>query len=95
MKSSIKNYFEDEILQITPPPMPSCKPKNKKRPWDNILLTAMAIASMVILYHPDSSNSQFKNLKISKDTEQYLLSSFTRVAYEADLFFNEKRSQND
>lgn len=92
MKESIKKYFETEVSQVEIPPMPSSK-RNGIKPWENILLVAMAAASLVLIYLPVSYNSKLRNLEVSEMAEDVLLNNLSRVVYETDLYFNEKRSQ--
>jgi len=93
MKNYIKNYFESEVSKVTPPPFPSFKKKKTIKPWENILLTALAVASLVIVYLPSSYESQIRSLVISEDAGTDLVDNLSRVVYLADLYFNNKRSQ--
>lgn len=91
MKNSIKNYFENEVSQTKTPPMPSIKPKKVRNPWDNILLTALAVTSMVIIYYPGSYNSQIRSLEFNKNSIEILRKSTTRVISEVDRYYLEKQ----
>ena len=93
MKDSIKKYYELEVSKIIPPPMPTFNKKKKIKPWDNILLTALAFASLVLIYTPNSYNSKIRKLEITKVAKKVLIDNVSRVAYEADSYFNTKRSQ--
>lgn len=91
MKDSIKNYYENEVQNIKTPPMPTFNKKKVIKPWDNILLTAMAVASLVIVYLPSSYNSGIRNLEISEEVSTTLKERFSRVILEVDLYYLEKK----
>jgi hypothetical protein len=91
MKDSINKYFENEVSQISPPPMPSFKTKKVIKPWENFLLSAMAVASMLLIYLPVSYDSQIRNLSIHPKNKEMLMENFTRVIQEADIYYLEKR----
>lgn len=93
MKEVIKEYFKVEVSKIKPPPIPSFKKKYRIKPWENFLLSAMAVASLVIIYLPGSYNSKIRNLEVTEIAEDALIDRLSRVVYEADLYFNRKRSQ--
>lgn len=92
MKEEIKNYFEYEVKQISTPPFPSSKKKTTIKPWETILLTALALASMVIVYLPGSYNSTVRTMVISENVKESLKKDFTRVIQNVDLYYNQKRS---
>lgn len=92
MKNSIKNYYEQEVSNIQTPPMPTFKKKKTIKPWENILLAAMSVASLVIVYNPGFYDSKIRNLEFSKERNQVLIDNLSRVVYETDLYYNKKRS---
>ncbi len=93
MKETIKEYFSNEVSKVKTPPMPINRDIKRVKPWGNILLTAMAVTSLVIIYNPDSYNSRVRNLEISKILDDGFVDDLSRVVYEADHYFNIKRSQ--
>ncbi|MGL1892856.1 MAG: hypothetical protein OCD02_14585 [Spirochaetaceae bacterium] len=95
MKDSIKNYYENEVLNITTPPMPTFNSKKVNKPWDNILLTAMAVASMVLVSLPSSYDSEIRKVGISKYYRDSFKESFTRVILNSAYYMQNKGESND
>ncbi len=92
MKNSIKSYFENEINSIKTPSFPKVK-KTKNRPWDNIMLAACAMLTVVILYHPTSTNSVMRNIMVPDRVETIIKDEFTRGISSGMIYFREKESK--
>ena len=96
MKQTIKSFYKNEVNKIKVPPMPSFSKKKRVTPWDNILLAAMAMLSLIFISLPSSYNSQIRSIEIPKEARDTLVNNFSRVINQADLYFLERKGvKND
>lgn len=93
MNDSIKDYFEYEVSQVKTPPMPTFKKKKTIKPWENFLLTALALTSMVIVYLPTSYGSAIRDVDVSNKARVKLQGDFSRVILGINFYFNEKTGE--
>ena len=79
MKEIIKSYFQEEVSKLKTPPIPKFNKKRTINPWENLLLAALAVASLVIVYIPSNYSSEIRAVSLSKELKVALENDFTRV----------------
>jgi hypothetical protein len=92
MDSLLKNYFENEVSHKMTPPMPSIGrvEKNKKRKWENLLMTACIAGCCTFLVLPSTYDNAIRKTYVPMSKYEAFKDEIPRIIFDASLYFKDR-----